>query len=699
MKWTGDCACCAGCETKAPEECVPWTDGERMIALVGQPNAGKSTLFNRITGAHQHVGNWPGKTVEKKEGRFRLEGKTGRIFDLPGTYSLSANSTEEIISRDFILSGQPDAVIAVVDATQLERTLYMVAELSLLELPVVIALNKMDVVADRGIRIDASRMEALVGMPVVPVSAIHGKGIDALISRAANPPERDGRLRPDMDAVHGEALARVTHLVDGSVPAGWPTRWMALALLEGDPDITKKMQARLSEKTWDEVRTLAESGRRKLAGAGARYDWVKTIVAGSRRLPHVENVELVRFDKWALHPGWGKMMAIGALLFGLLAAYFVAMPLMVPSFLVFFAIGPVREALASIGPVWLADVIGNGLLAGISLGGMILGFVGAVFLVLGFFENTGYMARLACLFDPFMRRLGMHGKSILPMIMGLACNIAGVAGSRSIDTDRQRMMTMVVMPIIPCKSLLVVVAFISGIFLGSHAVWVMLALFVTMFLHIQVTSLFWGKVFLPGETSGLIMELPPYQKPDWRSILLFSLTRMKGFLYQGFPFIVLFTFLSWAGIYFPDGNLNTSYFAQFGRFMEPFGRFMGFDWRLCISFVVAFVSKEATLCAMAIIFGAATSESAGLMDLVLNKDIWAVVHGGFDRFLAQSGVSPASALGFVFAVFFSLPCVATLGMLYNETRSLKWTGGMLAYYFLASVTMGAMAYHIGLQIF
>ena len=690
---------CGGSCCKAPETMTPRAQRGLTIALAGQPNTGKSTLFNRITGANQHVGNWPGKTVEKKEGFFKIDDETVHLFDLPGTYSLTASSVEERIARQFVLEENPDLVVAVVDATQLERSLYMVAELSLLEIPMVVAINKMDLAEKRCIHIDTMALSSAMGMPVVPVSAFTRKGLEPLFEILKHPVS-PSIFMDEMIEAFGESLKRLPQIVQQAEFASVSHRWFALKLLEGDAGIEAQVRSALSPDAYDElqgIRAKAGDGLRK--GTEARYRWIESLLAESGMETAPLPNPLGRFDRLAIHPIWGKPLALLILAFGILAAYVAAIPLMVPGMLLFFSSSLLQKALTGVGPQWLAALVGSGLVSGLSAGLIILGFIGGVFFVMGILENTGYLARLAYIFDPLMKRLGLHGKSVLPILMGLVCNIAGVAGSRTIDTWRQRMATLMMVPIIPCKALLVVVAFICGIFFGGKAVLIMLSLFGVMALHLYITSRLLHRHVLPGESTGLLMELPPYQRPDFKSVCLYSFTHMKAFYKKGFWFVVIFSFCAWAGIYFPGGSINTSYLATLGRTLEPLGEIMGFDWRLSIAFVIAFLSKEATLASMAIIFGAASSANTDVMGMASDAGVMEIVHNSFRTTLADSGLHPASILAFVYAIFFSLPCFSTLGVIYSETRSVKWTAGSLAYYLSVSILMGMLAYRIGLLIF
>jgi ferrous iron transport protein B len=388
------------------------------------------------------------------------------------------------------------------------------------------------------------------------------------------------------------------------------------------------------------------------------------------------------------------------LLVGAAAAYLVTMPLMVPGFVLILVSDSVQGFLAGFTPIWFSVMIGDGLMGGLGLASIITGFIGAVFLVLGILENTGYLARLAYVFDPFMRRLGLHGKSVLPLIMGFVCNILGVAASRVIDTWRQRLATLIIAPIIPCKGLFIVVGFVTVAFFGGQTFPIILALALVTLLYITATAKLLKLGVLKGDSSGLIMELPHYQRPDFRTIVVYAWTRLKIFFFRGFWFVVFFSVLAWVGIYFPNGTVHDSYLAQFGKMLEPYGQIMGWEWRLCVSYIVAVFSKEGTLSAMAIIFGVTTATDTDLVVMSMDQNILnLVMQGGLTSYLAATGISLAGALSFIFAVFFSLPCFGTLAMIYSETKSIKWTSFTFVYYLSASLIMGMLAYRVGLLVF
>ncbi len=557
------------------------------IALAGQPNTGKSTIFNRLTGANQHVGNWPGKTVEKKEGAYKYDGGSYKIVDLPGTYSLTANSLEEIITRDFIIKEEPDVVVVVVDASQ----------------------------------------------------------------------------------------------------------------LEGDKEIIEVMKDSLGQVKWNTVeRITGENGSGALIVADSRYKWIQKILTSAVKRPDREKTLAMRskFDRVATHPIWGKFIALGVIIIALMGAMIIGFPLSmgVMSGLMPMAIGGANTLLAS-APAWLNSMFTDGIIVGVGVATAMFVFLMAVFIVIGFLEDVGYMPRLAYVFDRSMHRMGLHGKSFMPFMMSLTCNIAGVLGARVIDSWRQRLITMIMGPIIPCMAMWGVVSFIGILFFGVNAPLIVVALLIVMVFHLFLTSFLLRRFVVKGEQTGLIMDLPPYHKPNFKTIWEYTWTHGKAFLKRGFTLIAVVSFFVWLLSYLPNGNIETSFLASTGKFLNPIGKLMGFDWRLMVALVAAVASKEAALASLAIIYGIGQGASS-ITGAIFASGIYE--HAALGSILTQA-ITPAAALAFIFAFFFSIPCLGTVGVIYSETKSLKWTVGASAYYTVSSLIAGILAYNVGLLIF
>ncbi|MBN2039817.1 MAG: ferrous iron transport protein B [Spirochaetes bacterium] len=671
------------------------------IALAGQPNTGKSTVFNSLTGSKQHVGNWPGKTVEKKTGTYRYNGSALNIVDLPGTYSLTSASLEEKIARDFLLNERPDAVVVMADASQLERTLYLFTEIRLLKVPVVLALNMMDVAREQGKNIDVSALQENLGVPVVPMTASRAKGLDDLISVINNSLKKKNGS-PALCMEDNKLLnkySEIYSLLDDEIPNEYSKEWIAVKLIEKDEEANLVFNRYVSGKKLETAEKLVtEIKDGILHVAGARYNWIRKAILNSIKLLPSDEKKIRRknFDRAATHPIWGKFIAVGIILLTFITAMIIAIPVMSVAQLL---MGPGSGALRDIfsgAPLWVISFFADGLLPVTGVAVMMFSFILGVYFAFGILEDIGYLARLAYVFDRPMNRIGLHGKSFMPLLMSFGCNIAGVTGTRVIDSWQQRMVTLVMVSIIPCMALWAVVSFVGVIFFGAAMPLLIIALLAVVAVHLTFTSALFRKFIVKGEKTGLIMELPPYHKPNWKTIWSYVWVHSKDFLKRAGTLIALISLAVWALSYQHDGNIENSILAAIGKFFDPVSGLIGLDWKLFIALIAAIAAKEASLSVLAVLYGIGDGASS-ITSLFVSGT------GGFENAaltgaIAQS-VSPASALAFIFAFFFSIPCIGTVATIYSETRSFKWTAGCSAYYLLASFIAGGIAYRIGLMIF
>ena len=649
-----------------------------LVALAGQPNVGKSTLFNLLTGLSQHVGNWPGKTVERKEGVFVHDGMRYRLVDLPGTYSLTANSAEEVITREFIIREQPDVVVALVDAAILERSLYLVAELLPLPAPVVVALNMMDVAEQEGVHIEPQVLEAALGVPVVPTVATRNEGVNNLLASIEKVTRGDYPYHPTLPRIredHGDVFQKVEAAIEGCVPDPYPQDWTALKLLEGDQEITKMMEACLPEDRLRRLHSiLLEHDDALVAVASGRYEWIGRMTRAALTRPKTGAIGLTgKLDRWATHPLWGLAIMAGILGLVFWLTYAVGAP--VQEFLDTYVVGNLaalaRMALTGT-PSWFTDLVADGVIGGVGAMLTFLPILVIFFAVMGVLEDVGYLARAAYVMDRFMHLMGLHGKSFLPLFLGFGCNVPAVLGARVIESKRARLLTILLAPLVPCSARMTVIAFLAPAFFGSAAAlvsWGMILLGLTV---LALSGVLINKTIFHGERAAFIMELPIYHLPNWRTIGLRVWQRSLSFVRKAGTLILGVSVVVWALSTLPAGNIETSYLARLGHLLEPVGRLMGLDWRLTVALLASFIAKENSIATLGVLFGTAQGGS-----------------------LAQqlAATFPAStALAFLTVQMLFIPCVATVAVIRQETKSWLWTLFDLGFLLIVSLSVSSAVY-------
>jgi ferrous iron transport protein B len=656
------------------------TEGRTItVALAGQPNVGKSTLFNLLTGLSQHVGNWPGKTVEQKTGVYHHNGTRFHIVDLPGTYSLSANSLEERITRDYILRERPDVVVAVADAAALERNLYLLAELLSLPAPVVLALNMIDVAEQQGIHIEPHVLEAALGLPVIPLVATKNRGVTELldaVERTSHGGTDYAPSRPEVREDHQVVLAELLALIANSVPEPYPGTWVALKLLEGDPEITQLMRQRLEEARWEEVHAILRRHEDAiLAVVGGRYEWIERLVRAAVVHPRLGYVTLTeRIDRFATHPLWGMMILLGILGLVFWLTYSVGAPLqgLLDTYVVHVAAEAVRRALAA-GPLWLSELLAEGMIGG---AGMVLTFLPILlifFAALAILEDIGYMARAAYVMDRFMHLMGLHGKSFLPLFLGFGCNVPAVMGARIVDSPRARLLTILIAPLVPCTARMAVVAVLAPIFFGQGAPLIAWALIGLSLALLATTGWLLHESILGGEHVAFIMELPLYHQPNARTIGLSVWVRTVAFVRKASSIILVASVLVWTLSVLPGGGIEASYLASIGRLLAPLGGLMGLGWRMMVALLTSFVAKENTIATLGVLYGAG-EDQARLAETM------------------RGVLTPAAALSFLAVQVLFIPCVATVAAIRQETRSWAWTALCVTLLLVISFGVGIAIY-------
>jgi ferrous iron transport protein B len=652
------------------------------VALAGQPNVGKSTVFNLLTGLSQHVGNWPGKTVEQKTGIYHHNGTTIHLVDLPGTYSLTANSLEEVVARDYLIKERPDVVIAVVNAASLERNLYLVAELLPLPVRVVVGLNMVDVAAHEGMEVEPQVLEAALGVPVVPMVAAKNQGVRELVQTVDRLARGELAYHPHLPEIrqdHRDVLDELHGLVADCVPAPYPSDWIALKLLEGDSVITAMMRdERLPPERWAQVHDILKAHEDAvLAVASGRYDWVGRMIRAAVTRPRAGQITLTeRLDRWATHPLWGLgiLAAILAVVFWLTFA--IGTPLQ--QILDIYVVGGLANATTRVlagAPAWLGSLVVEGVIGGAGTVITFLPILVIFFAVLALLEDVGYMSRAAYVMDRFMHLMGLHGKSFMPLFLGFGCNVPAVMGARIVDSRRARLLTILLAPLVPCAGRMAVIVFVAPIFFGQSATLVAWGLIAMALVVLAVVGVLINHWVLKGERAAFIMELPLYHRPNARTIGLQVWQNSAEFLKKAGTLILIMSVVVWALSTLPHGEIETSYLAGMGRALAPLGALMGLDWRMMVALLASFVAKENSIATMGVLFGAG-AEPAGLA---------AALNGA---------LTPAAALAFLVVQMLFVPCAATVAAIKQETKSWGWTAFSVGLLLALSLAGGITVYYL-----
>jgi len=655
---------------KADEHPLP--EGEKLtFALAGNQNCGKTTLFNQLTGSNQHVGNFPGVTVSRKDGAIKGLVNT-LVTDLPGIYSMSPYSNEELVTRQFILEEQPKGIINIVDATNIERNLYLTMQLMELNIPIVLALNMMDEVRENGGSVLVNEMEAMLGIPVVPISAAKNEGIHELVDHVihvAKYQERPGRMDFCDANDHGGAVHRCLHSImhlieDHAKEANIPVRFAASKLAEGDELVMEQLHLDQNEKEiLEHVITQMETERgldRAAAMAEMRFSFIEKVCKATVVKPKEskEHARSVKIDKILT----GKYTAIPAFI-GIMALVF---------YLTFNVIGAILSEILEAGISWLTEQVTGILIAanvnevlqsliidGIFNGvGSVIGFLPIIitlFFFLSLLEDSGYMARVAFVMDKLLRKIGLSGRSIVPMLIGFGCTVPGVMASRTLPSERDRKMTILLTPFMSCSAKLPIYAFFADAFFPEHTAVVMVGLyFFGILMGIVAAILLRGTLF-KGEAVPFVMELPNYRLPGTKNVALLLWEKAKDFLTRAFTVIFLATILIWFLQSF-DLRLNMvtdshdSILAVISGLIAPLFLPLGFgDWRISTALITGFMAKESVVSTLSVLLGADGN--------VLNL------------------LTPFTAVGLLVFCLLYTPCVAAVASVKQELGR-KWAAAV-----------------------
>ncbi len=665
------------------------------IALLGQPNSGKSTLFNALTGMRQHVGNWPGKTVEKKEGSFTRNGKEYIVADLPGSYSLSANSDEEVITRDFIASGNADVVCILADSSQLERSLFMLADYAGIISPCFLILNMSDVAKDQGKKINAKNIEEKLGIPVALFSAPDTKTYDIFFDVMERAVSEQAMLRyQELEEEYKkvEGYEEIKSLIPEDTLTGYSPMWLAAKLLENDHVVEGRLKGVLPAGSTDRIDTIRQGSSGPVAIGECKFNWIDDLLKDSVN-ENKEPVKLSKLDRIFTNRTWGKPAVVLTIMLGLIASFIPALPLMGVGMAISSLKAPVSAGLTTAG---CPDIV-NALLCDVVIQSFsyifqMLGFVFGVTLVFGLLEEVGVMARVSYVFDNTMGKLGLQGKSVMPFLVSFGCTMGGAAGSRVIDNWGQKVLTIALAWAVPCGAAWSVVPMLTTIFFGPGAVLVIIAILLTMLLHMYITAkVFGGSLVKSEERYGMIMELPPYHKPRWGALLRYVIGRTKDTFIRVTKVVLLVCLVFWLLSYsFVPGSDPVLY--RIGMAIEPVTKIFGLTWQLFMAFIASSVGKEGALGVISALY------TGGSFSGAFSE---AMSGGGTASNLSDillSNVEKPEALAFIFAITFNIPCVVALAATYQEIHSTKWTVRIALYYTVVALLLAFLAYHIGMLI-
>ena len=697
------------------------------VALVGNPNCGKTSIFNIAAHAHERVGNYSGVTVDEKVGTFSHGGYTFNLTDLPGTYSLSAYSPEELYVRKHIIEKTPDIILNVVDGSNLERNLYLTTQLIDMDITMVMALNMYDELQKSGDRLDIEQLSTLLGLPIVPTTGRNGDGIDRLFDKIIEVYEgRDTKTRHihvNHGRVLGDCIARLrTELYEHGFSDTLSTRFLSIKLLENDRQLEQyvadrdpdgsvlKMRDRIAEEF------KKESGRRLVdkdvsnghqmtvedkhqdiesAITDAKYAFVRGALAEC----YVKN------EKSTLHANTDK---IDAIVTHRWIGYPIFLLVMFVTFFCTFAVGqyPMDWLEALFG--WLGDVVGSamsdgplksllcdGIIAGVGSVLVFLPNILILYLFISFMEDSGYMARAAFIMDKLMHRMGLHGKSFIPMIMGFGCNVPAIMATRTIEDRKSRLLTMLVIPMMSCSARIPVYVILVSAFFSKWAAFVLMGLYLLgMVMAVLMAKLF-SRFFVKGESLPFVMELPPYRMPTAKAVLRHTWEKGKEYLKKMGTIILGASIIVWALSYFPTNEdrrlqAENSYMAKIGKTIEPVMRPCGFDWRQSVSLLAGVGAKEVVASTMAVVYATSSDEAA-----MLEEDFESEEGESRISELIRNNMTPLSAMSMLLFILLYMPCVSTIVAIKNESGKWKWALFTMAYTIGLAWIVSTLVFQIG----
>jgi len=659
------------------DACLPPVEKEISVALVGQPNVGKSTVFNILTGLSQHVGNWPGKTVEKKEGVHRTDTTLIRLVDLPGTYSLTSFSEEERVTRDFIIHEKPDLTVLVLNAAALERSLYLLAEVLLLTRHVIVAINMLDVAEAQGTQIDAKALQDSLGLPVLPMVAKRNSGVKELVEQMTELASCGQNFHPELPEVsvdHQDIYQKIFQIITPHIQEPYTPQWAAVKLMEGDPEVSAMVERLAHPDDWKAIVALLIKHEDALhAVVNGRYDWIEKMTRAA--VSHFRMGEVVltdRIDHILTRPVFGIPILLAVMAFVFFLTYSVGVPLQELMARGVGAIGQWLTPLTASWPKWLAGLAIDGVIGG---AGSVVTFLPVLlifFAVMAFLEDVGYMARAAFVMDRIMHLVGLHGKSFIPMCLGFGCNVPAVLGTRIIETRKARMITLFLIPFVPCTSRLAVLTLVSAAVFKEQAVYVSWGILALNIAALGIAGIFVNKTIWKQD-APFIMELPIYHAPDLKTIWMVVWSRSLAFLQKAGTVILGMSLAVWFLSYFPTGNVEQSWLASLGKIIAPVGAPLGLDWKMITALLTGLVAKENVVATLGVLYSVGKDGLTAVLPTVMN---------------------PASAASFLVVMMLFIPCAGTVAVLRQEMKSNKWFYATIIMTLFVSYLGGMAAYQL-----
>lgn len=658
------------------------------IALAGNPNSGKSTMFNQLTGSKQYVGNWPGVTVERKEGKKKYNNYNLNIVDLPGTYSLLPFSLEERVARDYIMEGDPDVIINIVDGSNLARNLYLTLQLIELGKPVIVALNMIDVAENRGIEIDFQLLQKELGVPIIPVIARKGKGINELLDKVIDFIEGKEIFKPK-DFNYGQDIERYIDelsneiIKEGSF-SGSNIRGIVIKILEGDKDLESIVYNKDLKKLY--------TGRmnNNVTVADKRYELIDGIVSnvvtkkGEDEDTISDKIDRVLMNRYFALPIFALMM------YGVFWFTFTAGGFFLEKIDIFFSqvltlyVSDLLNNM-SVAP-WLISLIVDGIIGGV--GGVLtfLPNIAFLFIAISILEDSGYMARVAFIMDKAMRKIGLNGKAFIPMIMGFGCNVPAIMGTRTLEDEKDRLTTILINPFMSCGARLPVYTLFASAFFPGNESKVVFSLYILGIIIAIIMGLIFKKTLFRGESSALLMELPPYRMPTLKGVVINVWDKVKGFLTKASTVIFAASIILWIILGFNisgPSDMASSFGAQFGKIIAPIFKPIGFGtWQMGLSLITGLLAKEVVVSNLSIIYG--LGETPNVIE--------------FAKALGPEFTSVSAYALLVFILLYT-PCVAVIAVIRRETNSWKWAIFSMVYQFAVAWIVAFMVYRIGILLF